>query len=101
MTPTQQIIQGTWDEIAARAEELRGRRLTLIVSEERPEEAPPPPIDEKGASLLAYLNERLGSALTDPEAIREAEAEQAELAQNLDRNRVEAGERPVFPPTLP
>jgi hypothetical protein len=98
MAPTQQIIQGTWDEIAARADELRGRRLTLIVAEERPEGASvPPPVDEKGAALLAYLNERLKSALTDPEEIREAEAEQARLAESLNRNRVEAGERPLFP----
>ena len=96
--PTQQIIQGTWDDIAAHADELRGRRLTLIVAaEERPEGAPLPALDEKGASLLAFLQERLQGALTDPEEIRQAEAEQAELAQSLHENRVEAGERPLFP----
>ena len=92
-----QIIQGSWEEIAAHAPEFEGRKLTLIVSEEQPENAPSPVIDEKTASLILYLQERLKNAPTDPELIRQAEDELAELHQNLNKNRIEAGERPLFP----
>jgi hypothetical protein len=32
----QRILHGTWDEIAAHADEFRGRQLTLIVNGEKP-----------------------------------------------------------------
>ena len=97
MAGSPQVIQGSWEEIAAHAPEFEGRKLTLIVSEEQPESAPPPVIDEKTASSILYLQERLKNPLTDPEEIKQAEAEQAELLDNLNKNRVEAGERPLFP----
>jgi hypothetical protein len=97
MAVSQQIIQGTWDDIAAHADELQGRQLTLIVSEEGPEAAPMPRLDEKAVSLLLYLQERLTNAPTDPELIRQAETELAELHSNLNKNRLEAGETPLFP----
>ena len=97
----QQIIHGTWDDIAARAAELRGRQLTLIVAEERPEGAAAatplfPTPDAENAAAIAYLQERLKGAPADPEAVRRAEDELEELHRNLDRNRIEAGERPLF-----
>ena len=92
-----QIIQGTWEDIAAHAEEFQGRQLTLIVSEQEPDKALPPVIDEKSAALILYLQERLKNALTDPEEIKQAEREQEELLHNLNKNRLDAGERPLFP----
>lgn len=92
-----QIIQGTWEDIAAHAHEFQGRQLTLIVSEKEFDKAPPPVIDEKSASLILYLQERLKNALTDPKEIKQAEREQEELLRNLNKNRIDAGERPLFP----
>ena len=92
-----QIIQGTWEDIAAHAEEFQGRQLTLIVSEREPDNAPSPALDPKAASLILYLQERLKNALTDPEEIKQAEREQEELLHNLNKNRMDAGERPLFP----
>jgi hypothetical protein len=53
--------------------------------------------DEQNAAAIAYLQERLEHPLTAPEEIQQAETELAELHRNLNRNRLEAGERPLFP----
>ncbi len=37
------------------------------------------------------------NVITDPEENARAEADLAELHENLNRNRIEAGERPLFP----
>ena len=97
MAPTQQIIQGTWDDIAAHADELRGRKLTLVVAAEEPHEEAFSAPDAENAAAIAYLQERLKSAPTDPEAIRQAEAELEALHRQLNQNRIDAGERPLFP----
>ena len=46
---------------------------------------------------MAYLQEKINRALTDPEEIRKAEAEAADLQQRLNENRIAAGETPLFP----
>ena len=97
MAAAQQIIQGTWDDIVTHADEFRGRQLTVIVTEEPPLGTPLAPLDDKATSLLTYLSGRLANALTDPDEIREAEAEQAELLRRLNQNRIEAGESPLIP----
>ncbi len=56
-----------------------------------------PVIDEKKAAAIALLESWLAEAPTDPEEIRQAEADRNEFLQNLNRNRVESGERPLFP----
>lgn len=58
----------------------------------------PPPLTEKKAATIAYLKQRIAEDATeDPEEIRKADAEVQELMENLDRNRIESGERPLFP----
>lgn len=58
--------------------------------------APAP--DTKNAAAIVLLQElnRQG-AITNPAAMRQAEAELDELLQNLNENRLAAGERPLFP----
>ncbi|MGO8671131.1 MAG: hypothetical protein ACLQVD_07185 [Capsulimonadaceae bacterium] len=57
----------------------------------------PPRISAKNAAALAYLRKRIADEATDdPEEIRKADAEVEELIQNLNRNRIESGESPLF-----
>lgn len=56
-----------------------------------------PPTDEENAATIALLKSWLAAAPTDPEEIRQAEADLDEFMQNLNRNRLESGERPLFP----
>ena len=57
-----------------------------------------PKISAKSAAAIAYLNRRLEEEATDdPEEIRQAEEELAELKRNLNANRAATGERLVFP----
>lgn len=46
---------------------------------------------------LALLESWLAAAPTDPEEIRDADADRGEFLKNLNRNRIESGERPLFP----
>ncbi len=62
-----------------------------------PAEPTAPAIDEKKAAAIALLESWLAEAPTDPEEIRQAEADRNEFLQNLNRNRIESGERPLFP----
>ena len=62
----QQVIEGTWEEIAAHAGELIGKRLTVIVEQEEPEAAEQPnigppnvgPPNEPALRMLQELEER-------------------------------------------
>jgi hypothetical protein len=57
-----------------------------------------PKIPAKNAVALAYLRKRIADEATDdPEEIRKADADVEELMQNLNRNRIESGESPLFP----
>jgi len=53
--------------------------------------------DEESAAVIAMLEGFLTESPTDPEEQRQAEIEFEEFKQNLNANRVEAGERPLFP----
>lgn len=60
--------------------------------------APMPGVDKENAAAIAQLQAwRNEEATDDPEEVRRAEAELHELMQNLNRNRIESGERPLFP----
>ncbi len=60
--------------------------------------APAPAVDEENAAAIAQLQAWAREEATDdPEEIRQSEAELAELLHNLNRNRIESGERPLFP----
>ena len=62
-----------------------------------PAEPTAPVIDEKKAAAIALLESWLAEAPTDPEEIRQAQADRNEFLQNLNRNRIESGESPLFP----
>ena len=85
----------TWDELMSRRSEIAPDAM-LEVSVYEPET--PAQVSAKNAAAIAYLKQRIAEdAPEDPEEIRKADAEVQELIENLNRNRVEAGERPLFP----
>src|SRR5258708_28986673 len=53
-------------------------------------------LDPKSASAIAYLQEKVIRAITEPEEIRQAELELAALQRPLNDNRLAAGESPLF-----
>jgi hypothetical protein len=54
--------------------------------------------DDENAAAIAMLNSWLADDATDdPEELRQAEADLNELLQNLNKNRTDSGERPLFP----
>ncbi len=68
-----------------------------LVYEHLPPESAPK-VSAKNAAAIAYLKQRIAEDATDdPEEIRKADAEVQELLENLNRNRIESGERPFFP----
>ena len=85
----------TWDELMSRRSEIAPDAV-LEVSVYEPET--PEKVSAKNAAAIAYLKQRIAEDATeDPEEIRKADAEVQELMENLNRNRIEAGERPLFP----
>jgi hypothetical protein len=93
-----ETIEGTWEEISRQADKLSGHRLRVTILPGAAAQAQEPAaLDAENAAAIAYLQERLQNAPTDPDRIRQAEAELEELHQNLNKNRIEAGERPLFP----
>ncbi len=57
---------------------------------------PPPAIDAENAAAIAMLNQWIAEDATDdPEEIRKADEEVAELRRNLNANRAATGERLV------
>ena len=57
-----------------------------------------PAIDEENAAAIAQIQAWGREEATDaPEEIRRSEADLSELILNLNRNRIESGERPLFP----
>ena len=101
MSNAPQILDGSFRDIREQLNALpdTGQRVHVVLWKEEDvlPEAMNPAIGTKNAAAIAYLQERLKNAPTDPEVIHQAEAELAELHQNLNKNRIEAGERPLFP----
>lgn len=63
-----------------------------------PSAAPAPAIDEENAAAIAQLQAwKKEEASNNPDEIRQAEADLNELILNLNRNRIESGERPLLP----
>lgn len=58
MTVAQQVLEGTWEEIAAHAEELTGKRLKVIVETDAP-------TDMTGIPIVAPPNEGMLAALRE------------------------------------
>ena len=85
----------TWDELMSRRSEIApGAVLEVKVYEPEPE----PKISSKNAAAVAQLRAWAQEEATDdPEEIRLAQANLDELMYNLNKNRIESGERPLFP----
>ena len=63
-----------------------------------PPEVDAPKISAKNAAAIAQLRAwKEEDATDDPEELRQADADLNELLENLNRNRIESGERPLFP----
>lgn len=85
----------TWDELMSRRSEIAPDAV-LEVRVYEPEILAE--ISAKNAAAIAYLKQRIAEEATDdPEEIRKADAEVQELMENLNRNRIESGEKPLFP----
>jgi len=74
--------------VSAEPSDLAKHRDSIQASEISPKNA------AAIAQLQAWAQE---DATDDPEEIQEAEADLSEFIQNLNRNRIESGERPLFP----
>jgi hypothetical protein len=46
---------------------------------------------------IAFLLDRINNPLTDPDEIEEAERDLKEFQNRLNQNRLELGDRPLFP----
>lgn len=55
-----------------------------------------PIIDDENAAAIALLDSWIAAAPTDPDEIRIAEEERNEFIRNLNKNRIESGEKPLF-----
>lgn len=74
--------------------------LKRLVKEHLPSvaTAPAQAIDEENAAAIAQIQAwGREEATDDPEEIRQSEADLNELILNLNRNRIESGERPLLP----
>ena len=88
----------TWDELMSRRSEIApGAVLEVKVYE--PETARPaePKLTAETDPGIALMEAWLAAAPTDPEEIRQADAERDEFLQNLNKNRIESGESPLYP----
>ncbi len=57
-----------------------------------------PTISARSAAAIAQLQAwKEEDATDDPEELRQADADLKELLHNLNKNRIESGERPLFP----
>jgi hypothetical protein len=73
--------------------------LETLVTEYLPpaETEAKPVLSAKNTAALALLKQRIAAeASDDPEEVRKSNAEAAELLLNLNRNRIESGESPIF-----
>ncbi len=70
--------------------------LKRLVKEQLP---PEQDSEEKQAAAVALMETWIAALPTDPEEIRRGDAERNEFLQNLNRNRIDSGERPLFPKT--
>lgn len=93
MSAAPEVIEGAWEEVSRQSAKLNGHRVRVTILPDEEQQS----LGTENAAAITYLQERLKEALTDPEVIRQAEADLEELHRNLNRNRVEADERPLFP----
>ncbi len=97
LTPTEEAHIVT---VARQAELDLAEYVKKLIQEHLPlaAAASKPAVDDENAAAIAQLQAwTKEEAAADPEEAREAEADLRELMQNLNRNRVDSGERPLFP----
>ncbi len=97
LTPTEEARLSTaaWQTGLAPAEYVK-----KLVQEHLPpvQNAAAAAVDAENAAAIAQLQAWLKEEATDdPEEVRKADADVKELMENLNRNRIESGERPLFP----
>ena len=92
-----QTLRVTWDELMSRRSEIAPDAV-LEVRVYEPEAVPRAKTELTAETDpgIALLESWIAAAPTDPEEIRQAQAERDEFLQNLNRNRIESGERPLF-----
>ncbi len=61
-----QILEGTWEEIAARAEEFNGHRLRVIILDAKPEKP-----ETEGKTLAELFEGRIGLVSFEPDDVSE------------------------------
>ncbi|MDQ2732760.1 MAG: hypothetical protein M3Y56_13965 [Armatimonadota bacterium] len=95
LTPTEEAHLSTvaWQNGLAPAEYIK----KLVQEHLPPVEVTAQQEEERKAAAIALLQSWIEAAPTDPEEIRQAEVDVKELMDNLNRNRVESGERPLYP----
>lgn len=83
-------FRGTWEEILAHSDEIpKTSEVEVRVFE--------PETQLEDDPTIALLEAWIGSAPTDPEAIREAEEDLREFKRNMNLPRKEAGARLLYP----
>jgi hypothetical protein len=82
MSAAPEVIEGAWEEVSRQSGKLNGHRVRVTILPDEEQQLR----DTENAAAITYLQERLKKALTDPEEIRQAEAELEELHRNLNRN---------------
>ena len=93
-TEPTKTFRGTWDELMRRRDEFAPDAV-LEMKVYAPEA--PPVVSEKNAAAIALLESWIEEDFTnDPQERRRAAIEIAELCDNLNKNRVESGEKPLF-----
>lgn len=89
-TEPAKIYRGTWDELMRRRDEFAPDAVLEV-------KVYAPVVSEKNAAAIALLQSWIEEDATDdPEKLRRADAEIAELTDNLNKNRIDSGERPLF-----
>ena len=97
-TEPTKTYRGTWDELMRRRDEFAPDAVLEVKVYAPQSEAKPPVISEKNAAAIALLQSWIEEDYTnDPDERRQAAAEIADLQNNLNKNRIESGERALFP----
>jgi hypothetical protein len=92
-------LVGTPEQLVGWLKQLPTQKRYRLVEVTEPEPAleATPLVDPKAAASLALLQSWIDQAPTDPEAVREAEADLLEFKRNMNLPRKEAGARLHYP----
>ena len=77
-------------DISGAVELLAAERIQRTVPVE------PQPVDPATDPVILLMKQLMAEIPTDPEELRKADEEYEEFVQNLNQNRIDAGEDPLF-----